>query len=523
MGARMPIRWRAARRVALSSSAALTSSGRIAPASTLEDDLLPINRLPTPPALAASGAYYRRPLSDDLVPFSSPRGRKLFEEAMEARSMESYWPLAEHFQCQAHPAFCGLTTLTMVLNSLEIDPGRPWKGPWRWFTEEMLDCCKPLTEIVRSGLSLREFATLARCQDAQVELHYASACSLDEFRDAIAAVCRPTAEGEPPSDRLVLSFCRQKIGQTGSGHFSPVAGYHPGEDRMLILDTARFKYPPFWVRVEMMWEAMRAQVQPDFPVSRGYMLIRKRKLPPSHCPTTIASFAAAAPRLRLCWSKALKHFLVSAALLDGGAPLEASTGATPADAAGATSQGATVGPPVALASVAPAARHVDCCPEHAGTGSSGAAAAADARCCTEALREQLELLFLSTSGNGSLSLAETLMAEAQRHGLDTARISEHLNPLTETETRRCVAATLRRAGYAQVVDLATLMVLAGAEYEPFRQKLGPQAAAELVSMHRRDMALESLPLLDEVLAYQVGKIRDQMHLLGMVPEGCLML
>ena len=37
----------------------------------------------------------------------------------------------------------------MVLNALHIDPGRQWKGPWRWFHEELLDCCKDLGVILR--------------------------------------------------------------------------------------------------------------------------------------------------------------------------------------------------------------------------------------------------------------------------------------------------------------------------------------------------------------------------------------
>jgi len=392
--------------------------------------------------------------------------------------MESYWALAEHFQCQAHPAFCGLTTLTMVLNSLQIDPGRPWKGPWRWFTEEMLDCCKPLPDIVKYGISLREFATLARCQDAQVELHYASACTLAEFRAAIDRVCRPALFESAPLDRLVVSFDRRKISQTGSGHFSPIAGYHPGEDRLLVLDTARFKYPPFWVRTEMMWEAMRAQVEPEWPISRGWMLIRKRRLPPSHCPTTISSFAAVAPRLRLCWSRSLKHLLVSSAHL----------------------------------------AHQHKHPETLDAAERGAE-----RCCTHALRTQLELLFLSTASESEHPLALTLSTEAHRQGVDVVSVSEQLRPLLHTETRRCVAVILRSAGYADMVDLATLMVLAAAEYPPFRERIGEQAARELVQMHKRDMALESSPLLDEMLAYQVGKLRDQMELLGKVPDSCLVL
>lgn len=44
--------------------------------------------------------------------------------------------------------------------------------------------------------------------------------------------------------------------QTGTGHFSPIGGYHAGKDMALILDVARFKYPPHWVPLTLLWEAM---------------------------------------------------------------------------------------------------------------------------------------------------------------------------------------------------------------------------------------------------------------------------
>lgn len=44
--------------------------------------------------------------------------------------------------------------------------------------------------------------------------------------------------------------------QTGTGHFSPIGGYHAGRDMALILDVARFKYPPHWVPLPLLWEAM---------------------------------------------------------------------------------------------------------------------------------------------------------------------------------------------------------------------------------------------------------------------------
>jgi hypothetical protein len=44
------------------------------------------------------------------------------------------WPCAP----QDEPAYCGLSTLVMVLNALSIDPHRSWKGVWRWFSEDMV-------------------------------------------------------------------------------------------------------------------------------------------------------------------------------------------------------------------------------------------------------------------------------------------------------------------------------------------------------------------------------------------------
>lgn len=60
--------------------------------------------------------------------------------------------------------------------------------------------------------------------------------------------------------------------QTGTGHFSPIGGYHAGRDMVLILDVARFKYPPHWVPLTLLWEAMDT-VDKATGHRRGYTLI----------------------------------------------------------------------------------------------------------------------------------------------------------------------------------------------------------------------------------------------------------
>jgi len=212
---------------------------------------------------------YRRPLPADAIAFSSPEGRQLFAEALAAGGLGGYFPLAEQFHTQSDPAFCGLGSLVVALNALSIDPGRLWKGPWRWFSEEMLDCCVPLTEVQQRGLALDELACLARCNGAEVVLQRADGHGLPELRAALATAARGDAV-------LIASYDRAALGQTGRGHFSPLGGYHPTRDLVLVLDVARFKYPPHWVPAERLWAAMRP-LDPATGEARGWMVLRRRK------------------------------------------------------------------------------------------------------------------------------------------------------------------------------------------------------------------------------------------------------
>ena len=215
-----------------------------------------------------SQTLYRRPLPSEAIAFSSLEGRKVFAEALSAGGLEGYFPLAEQFHTQGDPAFCGLGSLVVALNALGIDPGRLWKGPWRWFSEELLDCCVPLAEVQNRGLDVEELACLARCNGADVELSRGDATNLAAFRAALTAAA--TGEGV-----LVVSYDRSALGQTGSGHFSPVGGYHGTRDLALILDVARFKYPPHWVSVERLWEATHP-VDPATGRARGWLVLRPR-------------------------------------------------------------------------------------------------------------------------------------------------------------------------------------------------------------------------------------------------------
>jgi hypothetical protein len=70
-----------------------------------------------------------------------------------------------------------------VLNALAIDPGRTWKGPWRWFDESMLECCEPLEVVREKGICISKLTCLAQCNGATTKLKYGDVTSLHEFRE----------------------------------------------------------------------------------------------------------------------------------------------------------------------------------------------------------------------------------------------------------------------------------------------------------------------------------------------------
>ncbi|GAB9470539.1 hypothetical protein Gpo141_00007782 [Globisporangium polare] len=240
-------------------------------------DAVAATSLPIVSAAAPSAykpTFHRRVLPQECIAFSSAEGRKLFTEAITSVNgttnyMQIYFPLAEQFTTQAEPAFCGLATLAMCLNALHIDPGRIWKGAWRWFSEELLDCCTPLETAKEQGISFAQFVCLARCNGALADdVRADSALSLERFREIVKRACATSDE------IVVLNYTRKALDQTGDGHFSPIGGYNEASDMVLLMDVARFKYPPHWVRLPLVFEAIQ-RVDQSSGLPRGLVVLKE--------------------------------------------------------------------------------------------------------------------------------------------------------------------------------------------------------------------------------------------------------
>ncbi|KAM7535382.1 hypothetical protein Aperf_G00000094493 [Anoplocephala perfoliata] len=238
--------------------------------------------------------FYRRPLPASCIAFASSEGRQLFKEGLEMGFLESFFDLVPQLRTQfisdqqasptqladprnflfVQPSYCGLSAMVMVLNSFEVDPGRIWKAPWRWYHEDMLTCCLSNEDLFTNGITIDQFQSIAKCNGLYVDCHQPT-CSteaLEAFRSCLLSLCSQSLSTS--ATILVVSYDRKAVNQTGSGHYTLVGGYHPKRDLILVLETAAFKYPMHWAPLTAIYNGM-CSLDKVTGKPRGYMLIRK--------------------------------------------------------------------------------------------------------------------------------------------------------------------------------------------------------------------------------------------------------
>jgi hypothetical protein len=211
-------------------------------------------------------------LPSNLISFNSPEGEELL---LESEAREDYWDLSTQFVTQINQAYCGVASMVMVLNSLDIPaPSAPQYTPYNVFTQEhFFD--NPATQqvlssdvVARQGMTLDELGGLLTSYSVNAQVYHSADTTLDEFRRLVVANL------DEPNNFVLVNYLRSAIGQERGGHISPIAAYDEESDRFLILDVARYKYPPVWVRAEELWQAMTT-VDSTSGKTRGFVLINQ--------------------------------------------------------------------------------------------------------------------------------------------------------------------------------------------------------------------------------------------------------
>lgn len=186
------------------------------------------------------------PSAVELIYLTEPAGEALF---MDAELRSDYFKLASYVETEQILTFCGPATIAGVLNSLDIPRPVPIQfHPWSLFTQDSIftpdnQTVKAYPKVENEGLVLAELSQFFRNLGVSAGHKHADEFSVDAFRNIV----RDTLSA--PDKRLVINYYRVPLGQVGGGHISPAAAYDEDTDRVLVLDVAKYKYAPVWIKL----------------------------------------------------------------------------------------------------------------------------------------------------------------------------------------------------------------------------------------------------------------------------------
>lgn len=182
------------------------------------------------------------------------------------------------FDAQITQSYCSIASSAALLNSFRnvVDdaslPVDPIYSPYHYVTQDSLlrdnnDCI--YNTVVRfndtfdgvslapGGLTLKQTKALLECYVSRkqwrvtvTQVDPKADNAVDDVRTALIDVLKQ------PYSRVIINFDRRTLRQEGGGHFSPLGAYSADYDAFLVMDVAKYKYPPVWVPTELLVASM---------------------------------------------------------------------------------------------------------------------------------------------------------------------------------------------------------------------------------------------------------------------------
>ncbi len=207
---------------------------------------------------------------DNLVDLRSPQGEAFL---LKSHALAAYFPISVAFETQKNQAYCGVASMVMALNALGVPaPASPEFQPYAVFTQDNVlsdktDAILPRDVLAHHGMTLDQLGQVLSLYPVAVEAHHAAPGGVDDFR-------KQASEALASGHQFVLvNFLRKVLGEERGGHWSPLAAYDEKADRFLLLDVARYKYPPVWVKTSDLFDAMNTTDSDNDNKTRGYVLV----------------------------------------------------------------------------------------------------------------------------------------------------------------------------------------------------------------------------------------------------------
>ncbi|WP_133407013.1 phytochelatin synthase family protein [Parashewanella tropica] len=215
------------------------------------------------------------PIPGNLIRLDSATGIEQLTSSPK-KFNHNYWSLSRYYVTENGLAYCAPASIVMVLNAMEIKPSiAPEHYPYKLFNQQNLFydhqvLSKQITPtmINHQGLTLDQAYELSKVYVPDTKMVYGiNISTLDQFKSKVTHTLQ--------TGFVIVNYDRKTIKQVGGGHFSPIAAYNPKSDSFLILDVARYKYPPVWVKANELYKATQG-IDSTSHNSRGLLFIPKQ-------------------------------------------------------------------------------------------------------------------------------------------------------------------------------------------------------------------------------------------------------
>ena len=272
--------------------------------------------------------FYKAKEPTEGINYHSEDSKKLFLESLQNNLANPFFELSDQFTTQTYGSYCGPTNISIILNSMGIDPNSIIFRNWRYYNESNIHACNlesvhdhgmPITDLkfileknnvktllyrpicenniksinqnividinslndqnkfkklfLYENISKFKYSTikpmyLKNAIESGENIIYYNLVNEEFFRICIISSCLYN------NFYILCNIHRMQLGQEGGGHYLPVMAYNIKYDYALIFDCARYKYNSRWHKVKILFEA---QIKKDSitNLSRGFVIAIK--------------------------------------------------------------------------------------------------------------------------------------------------------------------------------------------------------------------------------------------------------
>ncbi len=183
-----------------------------------------------------------------------------------------YWQLSPTFAMQNTQSYCSVASAITVLNAMPIKkPVDSAYAPYAYFTQrnyftpEVTKVISPQT-VLAMGMTREQMAETLALHGVKVK-----SIAGDTLNDEGLRTLLQKALGDD-GQFVLINYFRANLGQIGGGHWSVLAAYDAQTDSVLILDVAKYKYPPVWVGISTLRQAI-ATLDTTSNKARGLIVV----------------------------------------------------------------------------------------------------------------------------------------------------------------------------------------------------------------------------------------------------------